>query len=156
MPARLSPQWASSALTRVRSGLPGGGMDDEAGRLVEHEQMLVLVDDVERHRLRRGPVGDRRRQRRATKIWPGLTRSEGSRYRRAVHAHLARLDELLERVRDSAASRAPAAGRAARRHRPAPAGDVPRRRRAVIRSSPQTGPEPCALSSSWSSSWACC
>ena len=29
-------------------GMAGGGMDDEAGRLVDDDQMLVLVDDVER------------------------------------------------------------------------------------------------------------
>ena len=31
--------------------LPAGGMDDEAGRLVDDEEVLVLVDDVERDRL---------------------------------------------------------------------------------------------------------
>ena len=40
MPVKPGPQWASSALTRVPSRLPGRRMHDEAGRLVEDDQVL--------------------------------------------------------------------------------------------------------------------
>ena len=46
-------------------GIAGRRMDDEPRRLVDHDDVLVLVDDVERHRLRLGLVGDGRRQRTA-------------------------------------------------------------------------------------------
>ena len=52
MPARLAPQCASSALTSVPSGLPGRGVDDHAGRLVDDDQMCILEADIERDRLR--------------------------------------------------------------------------------------------------------
>ena len=51
MPERLSPQWAMSALTSVPAVMAGGRMDDEAGRLVDDDEVVVLVDDGERDRL---------------------------------------------------------------------------------------------------------
>ena len=50
MPDRLSPQWAISALTSVPVRVAGGRMHDEAGRLVDDDQRVVLVDDSERNR----------------------------------------------------------------------------------------------------------
>ena len=54
MPDRLSPQCASSALTRVPVGVAGRGMDDQPGRLVDHDEVLVLEHDAERDGLGRG------------------------------------------------------------------------------------------------------
>ena len=48
MPERLSPQWAISALTSVPVAVAGGGMHDQPGRLVDDDELVVLVDDVER------------------------------------------------------------------------------------------------------------
>ena len=42
-------------------GIAGRGMDDQAGRLVQHQEVGVLVQDVERQRLRHGFGGLRRR-----------------------------------------------------------------------------------------------
>ena len=53
MPERLAPQWAISALTSVPVGVTGAGMHDEAGRLVDDDERVVLVDDVEREWPRR-------------------------------------------------------------------------------------------------------
>ena len=49
---RMSGHRASKALTRVPSGWPGPGMDGQAGRLVHHDQVLVLVDGGNRYVLR--------------------------------------------------------------------------------------------------------
>ena len=92
MPERLSPQWAISALTSVPVAVPGAGMHDQPGRLVDDDEVGVLVDDRragsssacgsavsgrrhgERDRLAGGDaavrVGDRAARRRAT--WPVL------------------------------------------------------------------------------------
>ena len=51
MPERLSPQWAISALTNVPAGVAGTGMHHEAGRLVDDDELIVLVNNVERYRL---------------------------------------------------------------------------------------------------------
>ena len=51
-PDRLAPQWAISALTSVPVQLPAAGMDHQAGRLVDDDEVVVLVDDVERDVLR--------------------------------------------------------------------------------------------------------
>ncbi len=48
---RLSPQWASRALTRVLSGLPGGRMDDQTCRFVQHQEVGIFVEYVEIDRL---------------------------------------------------------------------------------------------------------
>ena len=79
MPDRLSPQWASSALTSVPSALPGAGMDDQAGRLVEHDQ--VRSSNRTRARAPR-PAGPRaaaagRRDGSARPVGPGLTGRAG-------------------------------------------------------------------------------
>ena len=52
IPARLAPQWPSSALTSVPSGLPGAGWTTMPGRLVDDDQMCILKADIERDRLR--------------------------------------------------------------------------------------------------------
>ncbi len=44
---RPRPRAPSSPCTRVARSVGPGGMDDEAGGLVDHEQVLVLVDDLE-------------------------------------------------------------------------------------------------------------
>lgn len=70
-------------------------MDDEAGRLVDDDDRVVLVDDRQRHRLRRerellgqqlGQQLDRRAERHGL---PDLRR-------RAADAHAVRLDPLLQ------------------------------------------------------------
>ena len=45
MPESVSPQWWISALTSVPVGLPAPGMDHQAGRLVEDDQIRILVED---------------------------------------------------------------------------------------------------------------
>ena len=58
IPESVPPQWCSSAFTSVPSGAPGRGMHHEARRLVDDDEIGVLVDDVERDRLgRRAPIG---------------------------------------------------------------------------------------------------
>ena len=42
------PAWASSALTSVSAGVARRRMDDEPGRLVDDQQVRVLVDDADR------------------------------------------------------------------------------------------------------------
>ena len=61
MPDRLSPQWAISALTSVPVAWPGGRMHHQAGRLVDDDDVVVLVDDVERDALALGLGRLRRR-----------------------------------------------------------------------------------------------
>ena len=59
MPGRFTPPMPGQALAamgdeRVDQGaalVPGRRMDDEPGRLVDDDQVLVLVDDGERDRL---------------------------------------------------------------------------------------------------------
>ena len=63
MPESVPPQWCSSALTSVPSGAPGRGMHHEPRRLVDDDEVGVLVDDVERDRL--GSRLDRPRRRQA-------------------------------------------------------------------------------------------
>ena len=48
MPDRLSPQWWISALTSVPVAVAGAGMDDQPGRLVDDDELGILVEDVER------------------------------------------------------------------------------------------------------------
>ena len=45
MPDRLSPQWAISALTSVPVAVAGGRMHDQPGRLVDDDDLVVLVHD---------------------------------------------------------------------------------------------------------------
>ena len=65
IPDRLSPQWAISALTSVPDRVPRRGVNDEALRLVDDDDVLVLVDDGQRDilPLRRGRLGRRHDQR---------------------------------------------------------------------------------------------
>ena len=44
-PKSLAPPRASRALTSVPPACPGDGMDDEPGRLVDDQEVGVLVDD---------------------------------------------------------------------------------------------------------------
>ena len=59
MPARgnsfMRGSKCSSALTSVPRGLPAPGMHDQPGRLVDHQHVVVLVDDVERESPRARP-----------------------------------------------------------------------------------------------------
>lgn len=48
MPERLSPQWWISALTSVPVQLPAPRMHDQSGRLVDDDQLVVLIKNVER------------------------------------------------------------------------------------------------------------
>ena len=52
IPDRLAPQCAISALTSVPDAVPGGRMHHQPLRLVDHDQRIVLVDDIERDILR--------------------------------------------------------------------------------------------------------
>ena len=61
MPERLAPQWAISALTSVPVSWPAAGMHDQALRLVDDDDVVVLVDDIERDILALGLGGDRLR-----------------------------------------------------------------------------------------------
>ena len=74
MPGRSSPpmplrslMWWSSALTSVPRGVAGGRMHDHAGRLVDDDDVGVLIEDLERQllgaRRRRARLGQRRRRR---------------------------------------------------------------------------------------------
>ena len=81
MPAR-----GSAALRRIAREqgvehrarpVAGRGMDDHAGRLVDHQDVVVLVHDGERQRL--GAIGAalRRRLQRDAMRWPTRTRCDG-------------------------------------------------------------------------------
>ena len=48
MPESVSPQCAISALTSVPGLVPGGGMHHRPARLVDHDEVVVLVDNIER------------------------------------------------------------------------------------------------------------
>ena len=61
MPERLAPQWAISALTSVPEAWPGPGMDGEARRLVDDDEVRVLVHHGERDGLGLRGRGLRRR-----------------------------------------------------------------------------------------------
>ena len=54
IPDRLAPQWAISALTSVPVSWPAAGMHDEALGLVDDDDVVILVDDIERDILARG------------------------------------------------------------------------------------------------------
>ena len=107
MPDRLSPQWAISALTSVPVQLPGGRMHDQPRRLVDDDQVVVLVDDVERDvlRLRRRPAPAAAR-RRAMRV-AGVDAMAGiaDRARRRSRPAPSRIS-ALRRERDSSATRA--------------------------------------------------
>ena len=76
-------------------GIAGRGMDDEPGRLVDDDDVLVLEADVERHRLRRRPVVHRRRHAHRIEL-ARFDPERGVAYRRAAEAHVALFDEALE------------------------------------------------------------
>ena len=76
-------------------GIAGGRVDNEPGRLVEHQKLIVLIDDVQCHRLRLGPVGDGRRQIDDEALAP-FDPHRGVVYRFAIQAHLTGFDQLLE------------------------------------------------------------
>ena len=123
MPDRLSPQWAISALTSVPSACPARGMDDEAGRLVEHEEMLVLEDDVERQLP--APASGESSGGGALDLdrAPPVSLVAALAHDRAVDVTRPASISAFSRVRDSARRRSAAAGResgpAARRRRSA-------------------------------------
>ncbi len=121
IPARLSPQWARRAFTSVRSGLPGAGCTTSPAGFSQHQEVGVLVADVERHRLR---GGQRRRSPRAAATATTLARFDPLRrvgYRRAVHRYPARPRRAASGgcARDRR-SGAPASGPGARRPRRPP------------------------------------
>ncbi len=76
-------------------GIAWGRVDDETGGLVEHEKLIVLIDDVQGHRLRLGPVGDRRGQS-DDEALTAFDPHRGVVYRFAIQAHLTGFDQLLE------------------------------------------------------------
>ncbi len=113
IPDRLSPQWPISALTRVPL-VARRGMHDEPGRLVDDDQMLVLVGDIERDAPRHAAPGLRRRARQRDRL-------AGPHLVVAVARHECRRADrcrssisALTRVRDSTR---PLPGRSRRRHR---------------------------------------
>ena len=92
------------------AGMAGRGMDDEPGRLVDDDKMLVLVDDVERQILPdHGRIGWRRRLENDPRAFGEAERRIAR--RRAVDLDLAGLDQRLEpgaRECDAALGRGPA------------------------------------------------
>ena len=115
MPERLSPQWAISALTSVPAVVAGGRMHDEPGRLVDDDEVVVLVDDGERDRLAPRLGRRRRRARSSTISAPGCTfgRDRGP-PRPSTLTRPSRIS-ACRRLRDRSPNAAPAPGRAARR-----------------------------------------
>ena len=75
--------------------LAGGGMDDQAGRLVDDEQVLVLEEDVERQCPRRAASFGRRRRLDLDLRAVGRV-ARGIAYRDAVDLDMTRLDQRLE------------------------------------------------------------
>ena len=100
MPDRLSPQWAISALTSVPVAVAGGGMHDQARRLVDDDDLVVLVDDVERDvsRLRVAPAPAAGPS--TVIASPALTRWPGSRIVRPPIATWPARISALRRERD--------------------------------------------------------
>ena len=62
MPESVPPQWCSSALTSVPVGRARRGMHHEPGRLVDDDEIGVLVDDLKGDRLGRRRRSARRGQ----------------------------------------------------------------------------------------------
>ena len=118
MPERLSPQWAMSALTSVPVAMAGGGMDDEAGRLVDDDEVVILVDDVERDgfalRLRRRRPGAGGRSHACPPSPCGRALGTGS---PSTSTHAIGNKGLEARPADLGKARARASGRAVRPHR---------------------------------------
>src|SRR5207245_11544081 len=76
-------------------GIAGCWVHHQPRRFFQHDQLRVLVADVERYRLRLGRVRHGRRERhRAALTW--FDPQGGLLYGRAVHGYLACLDEMLE------------------------------------------------------------
>ena len=74
--------------------IAGGGVDDQAGRFVDHDQILVLEDDFQRHRLRRGrSVGRLGKDDGENLARPGLVRGL---CRSSPDRDLSRLDQSLD------------------------------------------------------------
>ena len=53
MPARLGAAMGDQRVDEGAVGIARGRMDDQAGGLVDDDQMCILETDIERHRLRR-------------------------------------------------------------------------------------------------------
>ena len=96
-----------SASARVGPRCPGAGCVDQPGGLVHHQQVVVLVDDLERAAVGRPARGARPPVRRPSPLCPAAD-AVALRPRPPVHRHRARLDQPL------AAARARAPRRAAR------------------------------------------
>ena len=58
MPDSSSPAWASSGIDQRAVEVARGRVDDQSGRLVEHDEVAVLVQDRQRDGLRRRRRGD--------------------------------------------------------------------------------------------------
>ena len=113
MPGRSSPpmplrseMWCSSALTSVPDGVTRAGMHDHARRLVDDDDVGILVKDLERHRLGFGGSGRGRREGRRQCDLPSRTARFGLRRRARRRAR--------DRLR-SASGSATANGRRGRR-----------------------------------------
>lgn len=76
-------------------GIAGRRVNDEPGRLIKHDQVLIFVDDVECHCLRQRPVGNRRGQI-DEKILSQFDPQRGVLYRRAAQADLTGFDQSLQ------------------------------------------------------------
>ena len=150
MPGRATPAMPA-VLGAVRPGQQRvdqrvGGVarrrvDDEAGRLVDDQQVVVLVDDVERDVGRRGEVERDDRRDVEPQLGPRLRRSRSPSERSAVGGQATVGDQLLDvaprqagRVGDEAVDPADALPSGTRSVARTPRGD--RRRQASTASSP--------------------
>ena len=95
MPERLSPQWAISALTSVPVQLPAAGMHDQAPGLVDHDDVVVLVNDAERDGLG-GRLGRLRRRHVDGDGGAGIDAMAGIADRAAVDRDRAGLDQRFQ------------------------------------------------------------
>ena len=95
MPERLVAAMREQRVHQRAVGIAGRGMNHEPGRLVDDDDMLVLIDDGEIHGLRHRLVGDRRRQAQGEAL-AGADPQRRVRYGRAIQGHVSRLDEMLD------------------------------------------------------------
>ena len=119
-------------------GMARRGMDDEAGGLVDDDEVLVLEHDVERDVLAPRAAASSAPARRARSLAPASSLRAGSRAARRRRVTSPASISALSRVRDSESpplGRAPGTGRAVRPHASAPTSNaaLARRRHAASR-----------------------